>query len=106
MTDSERRLWSCLRSKQMGRKFRRQHPLGPYFATFASVTARLVVEVDGPERDKREDVFRDAWFSGHQWRVLHFTSESVDARIDEVIHAVMVALDPPARGSISSYTVA
>jgi hypothetical protein len=37
-----------LRRRQLqGHKFRRQVPIGPYFADFACLDARLVVEVDG-----------------------------------------------------------
>lgn len=47
-TDAEAVLWSRLRSRQLrGLKFRRQHPLGPYFADFACVECGLVVELDG-----------------------------------------------------------
>ena len=47
-TKAERRLWSILRgSKLDGFKFRRQHPIDRYFADFACLEARLVVEVDG-----------------------------------------------------------
>jgi very-short-patch-repair endonuclease len=30
-----------------GVKFRRQHPIGPYFADFACVSKKLVIEIDG-----------------------------------------------------------
>ena len=45
-------MWSVLRSKQVcGLKFRRQHPIGPYFADFACVSKKLVVEIDGSSHD-------------------------------------------------------
>lgn len=48
MTDAERRLWSLLRNRRGGgRKFRRQHPIGPYIADFACVERRLIIEADG-----------------------------------------------------------
>jgi very-short-patch-repair endonuclease len=48
MSGTESRLWYRLRCRQLlGRKFRRQVPIGPYFADFACLDARLVVEVDG-----------------------------------------------------------
>ena len=47
-TDSERLLWSRLRSRQIaGVKFRRQVPIGCYIVDFASFSPRIVVEVDG-----------------------------------------------------------
>ena len=47
-TDAERALWYRLRDRRLaGHKFRRQHPVGPYFADFACVEAGLVIELDG-----------------------------------------------------------
>jgi adenine-specific DNA-methyltransferase len=38
---AERRLWSALRGEQLGYKFRRQRPIGPYIADFYSRQAHL-----------------------------------------------------------------
>lgn len=61
MTDSERALWRRLRADQLGVKFRRQHPLGPYIADFACLAPALIVELDGSQHavDKAYDDQRD-----------------------------------------------
>jgi very-short-patch-repair endonuclease len=46
-TDAEARLWRRLRGKQLGVRFRRQHPIAGYIVDFYCVEARLVIEVDG-----------------------------------------------------------
>ena len=49
-TDSraEQAVWELLRAHRMsGLKFRRQHPIGPYYTDFACVARRLVIEIDG-----------------------------------------------------------
>ena len=47
-TAEERKLCKRLRAKRFARfKFRRQHPIGPYFVDFCCVKLRLIVEVDG-----------------------------------------------------------
>ena len=47
-TEAEALLWRHLRSRQvLGLKFRRQHPIGPYFADFACIDIGLVIELDG-----------------------------------------------------------
>jgi len=52
-TDAEALLWSKLRNRQMlGLKFRRQHPIGNYFADFACVEAGLVIELDGGQHNE------------------------------------------------------
>ena len=36
----------------LGLKFRRQHPIGNYFADFACVEAGLVIELDGDQHNE------------------------------------------------------
>ena len=48
LTPAEAALWMCLRrSKLDGRKFRRQHSVGPYILDFFCYTERLGIELDG-----------------------------------------------------------
>jgi very-short-patch-repair endonuclease len=45
---AERKVWELLRDRRLtGVKFRRQHPIGPYFADFACISRKLVIEIDG-----------------------------------------------------------
>ncbi|MGD9801188.1 MAG: endonuclease domain-containing protein, partial [Parvularculaceae bacterium] len=47
-TPAERALWRYLRAKRdHGWKFRRQHPLGPYYADVVGLEAKLGVVHDG-----------------------------------------------------------
>ena len=49
-TESERRLWSLLRRKQMaGLRFRRQQTIGPYIVDFYCSATKLIVELDGDQ---------------------------------------------------------
>src|SRR6201997_5258118 len=49
MSGAELRIWARIRGRRLdGWKFRRQHPIGPYYVDFFCPAARLVVEVDGP----------------------------------------------------------
>ena len=42
MTDAERKLWQCLRGRQLdGCKFRRQHPFGDFILDFPPCQAPL-----------------------------------------------------------------
>jgi very-short-patch-repair endonuclease len=58
-------MWRMLRQRPGGHKFRRQHPVGPYVADFACMSARIAIEIDGaahdfgdrPARDERRDAF-------------------------------------------------
>ena len=73
MTDAERRLWFHVRNRHLaGYRFRRQHPIGPYFADFACVERRLVVELDGGQHvaGYEADGRRTAHLNGRGWRVI------------------------------------
>jgi very-short-patch-repair endonuclease len=104
MSKTEWRLWYRLRSRQlMGRKFRRQVPIGPYFADFACLDARLLVEVDGEHHGDQlvYDARRDHLLGEMAFRVLRFWVAEVDENIEGVIEAIADALstfqlhDPP-----------
>ena len=93
MTATEWRVWERLRGKRLGVKFRRQHPIGEYFADFASPEAGLVVEVDGETHVKAYDRHRDLWMQTKGWRVMRI--------LDAVVEAIALELAQP--GSRLSY---
>lgn len=49
MNEGEVRIWTGLRRKAIGVRFRRQHPIGPYIVDFACLTLKLVIEIDGSQ---------------------------------------------------------
>src|SRR6476469_8531863 len=67
-TPYETALWKLLRDHQMdGYHWRRQYPIGPYFADFACAKAKLIVELDGRSHDGRELADTDRDFALKQW---------------------------------------
>ena len=95
MTIVERRVWHRLRAKQLGVKFRRQHPIGPYIADFACIQARLVVEVDGDTHEAAYDMRRDAWLGSAGWRVMRISLQEVDEELDSLVEAIRTELENP-----------
>jgi very-short-patch-repair endonuclease len=90
-TDAERVLWRHLRSRRMRHvKFRRQHPIGPYFADFCSTERRLVIELDGAQHAElsQEDEIRTSFLKSRDYRVLRFWNGQVLADVDEVLNAI------------------
>ena len=86
-TKAERMLWNLLRDRRLGKwKFRRQHPIGPYFADFFCESHKLAVEVDGVSHaDKVEhDERRDIYFRGAGIAVLRVGDEDVRNNIEGV----------------------
>ena len=78
---AEQTVWELLRAHRMGGlKFRRQHPIGPYFADFACVARKLVIEVDGDHHalQREADSRRTDLMEQAGWRVIRFSaSEAV-----------------------------
>jgi|GEM_PF-4354084 len=45
MTAAEKRIWYCVRDKQLGVKFRRQQLIGKYVVDFVCFKKKLVIEI-------------------------------------------------------------
>ena len=90
-------LWRALRNHQVdGYGFRRQTPIGPYFADFVCLARKVVVEADGPAHEtadaKINDAERDAWFERAGYRVLRFSDDLVIGGLPIVIERIRAAL--------------
>ncbi len=99
-TDAEQRLWSRLRGSQLnGFKFRRQYPIGPFFADFFCLEARLVIELDGSQHaDQLEpDTRRTEFLRAAGYAVLRFWNNEVISEIDEVLQRIAGALEESRR---------
>jgi len=107
-TDAERLLWRHLRNRHLGGwKFRRQHPIGRFFADFACAERRLVVEVDGGQHAEGADPDgrRTRALEGLGWTMLRYWDDEVLTQTDRVLEDIVLWLeraphpDPlPARG--------
>jgi very-short-patch-repair endonuclease len=103
MNQTEWRVWDRLRGRKVGGwKFRRQHPIGPYFVDFCCPSARLVVEINGPAHDGDAqwayDQRRTAWLEAQGYRVMRIIVEDVDEDLDGVIDGIygeLVSLNLP-----------
>jgi len=103
MTDAERRLWQRLRLGQLGVKFRRQHPLGPYVLDFACLAPKLAIEVDGSQHLEQVayDARRSAWLGEQGYAVQRFDANAVLAHTDAVVQAVINRVNE-LRGGVST----
>jgi very-short-patch-repair endonuclease len=96
MTQPERSLWSLLRREQLGLRFRRQHPIGPFILDFYCSSAKLCVEVDGPAHagQAEHDLRRDRWLGEQGIRVLRVTADDVEQRPVVVLASIKQAAAP------------
>jgi very-short-patch-repair endonuclease len=88
MTPSEVRLWSAIRKASTGTRFRRQVPIGPWIADFASLGPRIVIEVDGGYHLWHDDHARTAYLLDHGFDLIRFTNEQVRDDLEGVVLAI------------------
>jgi len=81
-----------------GIKFRRQHPIGPYFADFACVSKKLVIEIDGHHHaDQMEaDMRRTALMESQGWRVVRFGANEVVQNPEGIWASIQLLIDDSA----------
>jgi very-short-patch-repair endonuclease len=97
MTEPERRLWWNLRRiRSGGSHFRRQAPVGPYFADFACHQIRLAIEIDGGTHASTASAIRDesrsSYFRSHGYRVLRFWNYDVMSDIESVMTVIQLTI--------------
>lgn len=99
-TQAEAVLWRALRTGMAQEKWRRQVPIGPYFADFASHRAKLIVEVDGSQHADAiaADATRTSFLKSQGYRVLRFWNNEVIQNLDGVFTAIAAALLSPLVG--------
>jgi very-short-patch-repair endonuclease len=94
-TDAENRLWAALREGFPELRFRRQHPIGIYFADVACPSRKLVIEIDGSQHMTQIDADerRTAALGRHGYRVIRFWSNQVLQNTDGVFRVIQEELE-------------
>jgi very-short-patch-repair endonuclease len=91
-TKTEILLWEFLRNKNLGVKFRRQHPINFFVVDFYCHERKLVIELDGEYHlkagQKREDDFRDLELKELGLQVLRFSDNQVINNPNQVIEDI------------------
>jgi very-short-patch-repair endonuclease len=91
-TSAEATLWKLLKSSQPGKKFRRQHSVGPFIIDFYCAVEKLAVELDGqhhftPEGYERDEK-RTAYLKKFGIRVIRFENREVFEATDAVLETI------------------
>jgi very-short-patch-repair endonuclease len=90
-TDAESLLWYRLRNRHfLGLKFRRQRPIGKYFADFACVEIGLVIELDGGQHPQQVtyDTARAQAMRQQGFQTLRFWDNDVLTQTDLVMEKI------------------
>jgi very-short-patch-repair endonuclease len=100
LTPAETALWKQLQNAQIeGKKFRRQHSIGPYVVDFYCVECKLAIELDGDghfflARDLK-DTERTEYLASKDVRVLRFENKEIFQNLDFVLETIKRNLLPP-----------
>jgi very-short-patch-repair endonuclease len=100
-TDAENLMWRELRANRLqGFKFRRQVPLGIYFADFVCFEAKIIIELDGGQHNEdARDAIRDKALREMGFTVLRFWNNDVLKNLEgvklEIAQALSLASPSP-----------
>jgi very-short-patch-repair endonuclease len=88
MTDAERAFWRRVRDRRFGgMKFRRQVPVGSYFADFLCCEKKIIVELDGGQHVERAayDGHRTQFLESQGYQVVRFWDNDVLKNLNGVL---------------------
>jgi very-short-patch-repair endonuclease len=112
MTGAEAKLWSLIRDKNLGVRFRRQVAFGPCVLDFLAIEPKLVVELDGSQhytpRFRDMDRTRDTYLESNGLTVLRYSSGEFMRKPNDIVQDIAehvekklsekLAPSPPRRG--------
>jgi very-short-patch-repair endonuclease len=106
MPPAEARMWTLLRGlKPLGFHFRRQVPIGRYYADFVCHHASLVIEIDGgthgADAAMRYDAARDDFIRAEGYDIVRIWNHDVMENLD----GVMVLIEAELAGRLRTPTL-
>lgn len=97
MTSAEGVIWSRIRNRRIGYKFRRQYSIGKYIADFYCSELKLVIEIDGGQHFEDEsieyDKVRTKYFNALGISVVRYTNADVRRNLISVMDDLMRQCD-------------
>jgi len=85
-------MWNCLKRGQLGKKFRRQHSVGPFVVDFYCPALRLGVELDGGTHDNPQsqeyDKARTKFLQNKQIKIIRFLNVEVYDYLEGVLFEI------------------
>ena len=88
LTEQEKKLWTFLRERPNGFKFRRQHPFGIYILDFYCHEKRLSMEIDGKHHNssnqKEHDHLRTQFIIEMGVREIRYSNKDVDLNFEKI----------------------
>jgi len=93
MTPAETQLWKIVKNRQFhGKKFRRQHGIGPFVVDFYCSEDKLIVELDGEAhsglQNREYDGKRQEKLQEMGYTVLRFENQQIFKDIENVLACI------------------
>ncbi|MGO9607967.1 MAG: endonuclease domain-containing protein [Candidatus Binataceae bacterium] len=85
-----------LRDRRLaGVKFRRQVPIGPYFADFCCIGRKLIIELDGVYHAEtgEHDLRREGFLRTKGFEILRFPCADLSRNRSNVLERILLALN-------------
>ena len=91
-TKHEEILWRSVRSRKLGVKIRRQYSVGGYVLDFYCSELKLVIEIDGDQHSKKEEILYDKQRTDYLnilgCSVLRFKNIELERNLEKVLSVI------------------
>jgi very-short-patch-repair endonuclease len=91
-TKAEQILWKKLRNKNLGLRWRRQHPIDMYILDFYAPEVKLAIELDGSVHQTKEsreyDETRTNYLKFKDIKVIRFWNSEVEKDLENVLNKI------------------
>lgn len=97
LTPQEIILWSRLKGKSLGFKFRRQHSIGNYIVDFCCPERKMIIELDGSQHGEETteayDSQRTQYLQKLGYTVFRFWNNEINTNLEGVLQKIGSVLD-------------
>lgn len=97
MTPAEGILWSRIRNRYLGYKFKRQFSIGKYILDFYSPELKLAIEIDGGDHYEQNKIIKDEqrtrYLNGIGIIVKRYTNLDIKNNLDSVLEELKLFCD-------------
>ncbi|EKE06687.1 MAG: hypothetical protein ACD_18C00305G0005 [uncultured bacterium] len=91
-TKAESILWSHLRSRKMGVRFRRQYSIESFIVDFYCHELKLIIELDGwihgEEENKKKDIIRQNILEKLGFKIIRYKNEQIKYELKNVLQDI------------------
>ena len=97
-TKQERILWKILRNRQFKNlKFKRQIPIDKYIADFVCEEKKLIIEIDGGQHNKEENISKDnirtKILTDEGYKVVRFWNNEIENNLEGVYKKLLDVIE-------------